>query len=218
MSVAELRGFNILLYGYWDIPESTLPEAARDEHEIEAEAVLYELAAEFSKAGAATDIELHFGPVGPDQRILQQRIIEDTESDAVLLASNLRSMRNVLVPLRDDRHEKQIIDFVSAFDSDSIFVIELYHVATEADAVASAESMLESVKDTLLDRGFSESNFELTVDVADDPRSAIAKRARNHNIVVVGETEENDFEECLYGPTSKYIADQSDTPVIVIRK
>lgn len=218
MSVAELHGFNVLLYGYWDISEGTTPEAAREAHEIEAEAILYELAAEFSHAGAATDIELHFGPVGADQRILQKRIIEDTDSNAILLADNLRSVTNVLVPLRDDRHAAQIIDFVSAFDTDSIFVIELYHVAADADAVESAERMLESVKDTLLDRGFSESNFELTVEVADNPRSAIVARARNYNIVVVGETEQDDFEDRLFGPTSQYIADESDTPVIVIRE
>lgn len=217
MSIAELDGFNVVLYGYWEVPETTTPEAAREAHEIEAEAILYEMAAEFSHAGAATDIQLHFGPAGADQSTLQQRISEDTAADAVLLATHLRSVTNVLVPLRDARHGEQMVDFLSAFDTDSIFVVELYHVAADEDAVTPAESMLESVKETLLARGFSEGNLKLTVEVADDAQSAITERARSHNIIVLGETEQGGFEDRLFGPTSEYIADESETPTIVIR-
>lgn len=217
MSIAELDGFNVVLYGYWEVPETTTPEAAREAHEIEAKAILYEMAAEFSHAGAATDIQLHFGHAGTDQSTLQQRISEETAADAILLATQLRSVTNVLVPLRDARHGEQLVDFLCAFDTDSIFVLELYHVAADEDAVAPAETMLESVEETLLARGFSEGNLELTVEVAADARSAIAERARSHNVVVLGETEQSSFEDRLVGPTSEYVAEESETATIVIR-
>lgn len=212
-SITGLENFDIVLFGYWKIPENTSPESARESHETEAEAALYEMAAAFSRAGAATEIQLHFGPGGEDNRELQNRISEETDCDVVLIADDLTAFNNILVPMRDDRHKRQIVDFLSLFDVDDIFVLELYHATAEEEGIESAEEMLDSIEETLLDGGFTETDIETTVEVADDVKSAIAEKARAHNIVVTGQPADGR----LFSPIYEYIDEHTTTPIAVVR-
>lgn len=216
MYVEGLSSFNIVLFGYWVIPESTSPEAAREAHETEAEAILYETAAHFSHAGASTDIQLHFGPGGDEKLALQERIVEETDADGVLIPKHFSMVNNVLVPLRDDRKQEKIVEFVSALDPETIFALELFHVAPNDDAVEAAEEMLSGIRQTLLDSGFSESDLELTVEVSDDAGAALVERARNHNLVAMGETEEEPVDDHFMGTVFRHLADRTDTPIVVI--
>ncbi|PSQ47231.1 hypothetical protein BRD19_09780 [Halobacteriales archaeon SW_7_65_23] len=218
MHLAGLRGFNIVLSGYWEVPAGVSPETVRDDHGTEAEAVLYDIAAQFSRAGASTDIQLQFGSAGAGEREYQNRLVAGIGADGVLLADRLQSMHNLLVPLRDSRHQAEIVDLVSAFDAGSLFILELYHVAAEEAAVEAATEMLRDVEETLLARGFSEADLEVTVEVADDPKAAIAAIARDHHIVVMGETQQPEASDQLFGPVCTYIAEESGTPIIVVRE
>lgn len=218
VNIVGLSGFNVILFGYWETPEGTAPEVAREAHETAAEAVLYDMAAQLSRAGASTDVQLHFGPPGDAEGVLQDRIVAETDADGILVPNKLTMLNNVLVPLRDARKRDEIVDFVSAFDNDRIFVLELYHATSDGASVEAAEQMLEDVKRVLLDRGFSDNDVEVTVEVTDDPASAVADRARNHNIVVMGETEELDDEGRFLGPIYDYIARETETPIAVIRE
>lgn len=212
-----LKGFDIMLLGYWEIPGGTSSERAREMHETEARAVLYEIAANLSRAGASTDIQLHFGPGGDGLEKLQDHIVADTDPDGVLLPDNLSMLNNILVPLRDNRRKDKIIDFVSVFDHEMIFVIELYHAATDQAAVDSARTMLEDIKETFLERGFSEADIEITVEVTDDTSAAIVDRSRGHNLVVMGETEDESAPNRFLGPVYETIEGKTDTPIAIIR-
>lgn len=214
--IEGLDGFHIVLFGYWQVPADISPDVVREDHEIEAEAVLYEMAAQFSRAGAETDIQLHFGPSEDYTRELQNRIAAETDSDAVVSGDQLTWWQNVLVPLRDSRNQDRVVDFVTAFDADDLFVLELYHVTRDESTVESAEAMLDGVRETLLDRGFSEADIEVTVDVNEDATGAITDRARGHNLVVLGETEQLD-EELFYGPLFEHLRAETETPVAVVR-
>lgn len=213
-SIEGLDGFDIVLFGYWKVPEDTPAATIRERHQTEAEAVLYEMAAKFSRAGASTEIQLHFGPEGADDRELQNRISDETDPDTVLIADSLTSIHNILVPMRDDRHAEQIVDFVTSFHTDDIFVIELYHATPDQATVDSATEMLEAVAETLLDRGFSEADIETTVVVAGDTIAAIAAKAQDHNVVVMGQSA---GENRLFSPTAEYIDENTETPIAVIR-
>lgn len=217
-NIEGLNGFDVTLLGYWEIPGGTSPETAREMHETDAKAVLYEMAANLSRAGASTDIQLHFGSGDEAQEELQDRIVTETNPDGVLVPDNITMLNNILVPLRDNRRQDKIVDFVSVFDIETIFVIELYHAAADDAAVEPARKMLEGVKQTLLDRGFSEADVEITVEVTDDASASIVERSRDHNLVVMGETEEEDIPTRFLGPVYETIDAETDTPIAVIRE
>lgn len=215
-NLVGLDEFDVVLFGYWEIPAGTSPETARDVHETEAEAVLYEMAAQFSRAGSSTDVQLHFGRPGEAEVALQNRIAAETDADAVLVPKHLTMWHNVLVPLRDDRRLDDVVEFLSAFDRDSMFVIELFHAAPDREATASAEAMLADVKDRLMERGFSDDDVETTVVIAENASRAIAEQAEKHNLVVMGETDEPDDPDRFFGSVYADIADETDTPIAVL--
>lgn len=212
-----LDGFSILLVGYWELSGQTTAAEARRAHETDAEAILYEMAAEFSHAGAKTDIQLHFGDAGSEKRALQNRIVAEADPDGVLVAKQLSPLRNILVPLRDNRHKETIVRFISAFDSEGIFVVELYHAIADEAAVESPTAMLRTVQDSLLTQGFTESDLEITVEVVEDAKEGIAAKSQDHNIVVMGETEQSNADDRLFGPIGSHLVEQTGTPVIIVR-
>jgi hypothetical protein len=116
--------------------------------------------------------------------------------------------------MRDDRHAEQIVEFVTSFDTDDVFIIELYHVAPDEAGTEAGREMLATMEATLLDRGFSEADIETTVEVADDAMAAIAAKAGNHNIVVTGQPA---GDERLFSPVCEYVDEQTKTPIAVIR-
>lgn len=215
-NVQGLTGFDIVLFGYWKTPEEADPAVVREEHEVEAQAELYELAAQFSRAGAPTDVQLHFGPAGEQMIALQNRIAEETDADAVVIPSRITLWSNILVPLRDARNAGRIVEFLGAFDPETTFALELFHVAGNASDAETAREMLGGVERALLDRGFTESDLEVTVEVATDPEAAIIEQASGHNVVVIGETEELPRDQ-FFGRTYERIAERIAAPVVVVR-
>lgn len=213
-----LDGFEITLLGYWEVPGGASREHVRERHQTEAEAVLYEMAARFSHAGASTDIRLHFGPGGTEKGELQDRILAETDPNAILIPERITAVHNVLVPLRDDRRLEEIVEFLSVFDQESIFVVELYHATPDETGIEAGEEMLAGVRETLLERGFSPADIEITVEVTDEPADAITRHANNHNAVVIGESEELEVESRFFGPTYEYMNGRTNTPIAVVRE
>lgn len=216
-NIVGLSGFDVILFGYWGLPEGVSREAAREQHESEAQAVLYEMAAAFSRAGATTSVRLYFGREVSEEAALQEHIVGETDADAVLVGSNISMWNNVLVPLRDDRHQTELVAFLSGLDSDSIFTLELYHVVAESAEVDPSEESLERVRTALVEAGFAEDVIKVTIEVRDDVGDAIAEQAKRHNLVVMGETEELPSEAKFLGPVYHELAAQAEVPVVVLR-
>ncbi|MFC7073560.1 universal stress protein [Halovenus rubra] len=218
MHLEGLSSFEIVLSGYWEVPSQLPVTEAREAHKTEADAVLYEMATHFSRAGAPTEIQLQFGRPGAPKRTHQTRLAREIDADGVLLAAELPPVSNILVPLRDSRRQTEIVEFVSKFHSSDLFALELYHVTADETGTEQAREMLQTVEETLLSRGFSEADIEITVESANDPTAAIAATARDHNLVVMGETEQPNTEGQLFGPVCSSIADTADRPIVVVRK
>jgi len=216
-NVQGLTGFDIVLFGYWRTPEGADPDVIRESHAVEAKAELYDLAAQFSRAGASTSVQFHVGEPGADVHARQEELAREVGADAVVIPNEITLWNNVFVPLRDDRNARRIVDFLTAFDQDTIFTLELYHVATDQRDVEAAREMLAGVETMLYERGFTESDLEVTVVVAPDPEAAIIERAGRHNVVVIGASEEHDGPARFLGETYERIADQTAVPVVVVR-
>jgi len=217
-NIVGFSGFDVVLFGYWEVPDGVSSETARAEHEADAQAVLYEMAAQFSRGGASTSVQLHFGPGGAEAAALQDRIAAATDADAVLVGGRITMWSNVLVPLRDARRRAELVAFLSGLDVDSIFTLELFHAAADPSDVDAARETLASVRAALVEEGFAADAVDVTVEVHEDAGRAIAERARRHNLVVVGETEELDDDAKFIGPTSEAVLDRTDTSVVVLRE
>lgn len=214
--VEEFSGFDVVLFGYWEVPPETDIDAFRDQHQIEADAVLYELAAAFSHAGAQTEIELHFGSAGDDE--LRDEITQQTRADAIFVPKPFTSLGKVLAPIRDARNQPRLVEVVGALNENTVIDIELFHVCSDPSEEHDADEMLAEVRESLLDQGFPGLEVETTVEVNEDPGYAIAQRARRHDLVIMGATDEPDFEDKVFGPVYEYVADRSEDPILVVHE
>lgn len=212
-AAAALAGFDVTLLGYWPTDD---PETARADDEAAARSHLYETAALLNDAGAVTTTRLVFGPA--DERDAErEQVAAAVDADAVVIPGPLTALREVLVPLRDERRRDEILDVVAALDPADLVEVELYHAAeSDARAERMAESLRE-VRSVLVDRGFPEAIVTTTIETSDDPLYSLGQRARDREVTVLGATTESDAEDRIFGSASDYVADETGGPVIVVR-
>ncbi|MFB6359949.1 MAG: universal stress protein [Halobacteriales archaeon] len=216
--IEEFSGFDIVLFGHWEVPAEVGRDEARNRHRTEADAVLYEFAAEFSRAGARTDVQLHFGPPRDGGDELRDRIAEQTHADAILVPNPFSALGQVLVPIRDARNQPKLIEIVGTLNEQTVIDLELFHLCADESEKDEAQEMLETVREGLIERGFPELEVETIVEVGDDPAYAISERARAHDLVIMGETAQPDYKDQVFGPVYEFVADRSEDPIMVVRE
>lgn len=213
--VKELENFEITLLGYWEVPEDDDPDEIRAAHQTEAEGILYEIAAAFSKEGAPVDIQMHFGSGDDEERNLRQRVAEQTHATGVLLTNNQTLLRRGLVAVGNIHHNSRLLNVIQQLDPETTLQLELYHAAESEEEAADAENILNEMMETLSSSGFSYVDLTKTVEVTDDPEFGIIRQARDHDFIVMGETEELDIEDKIFGETYEYIADETELPILL---
>jgi nucleotide-binding universal stress UspA family protein len=213
--VKELENFEILLLGYWEVPAGDDPDEIRDAHQTEAEGILYEIAAEFSKEGAPVDIQLHFGPSGDEERNLRERVAEQTHAAGVLLINNQTLLRRGLVAVGDAHDGSRLLNVIRQLDPETTLQLELYHAAESQEEATAAEDMLRDMLDQLHEAGFSYVDLTETVEVTDNPEVGIIRQARDHEFIMMGETEEPDIKDEIFGETYEYIAEKTELPILL---
>lgn len=216
--VRELRGFEVTLFGYWEVEDGESLDEARDAHETAAEATLYDLASQFSREGIPTDVQLQFGRAGEEEREFREHIADQIHASAILLSESSTLLRRVLVAIRDEDDGAQLTELTGALDPETTLRVELYHAAESDGAVTHAEEFLAGMRETLHEQGFSDVDLTTTVEVTDDPAFSIAQRARDYELVVLGETAQLDIEDRVFGETYEYIAEQTDVPILLGRR
>lgn len=203
----------ITLLGLYELPDDIDPDE-RQRREVEAYHFLYSLANDFVRSGDIANVELE---VGTDLADKPTEIAEERDLEAVLVPNPITSLGRVLVAVRDQEFAEPIADFVGTLDAENIIHTKLLHVADSEADVAEGEALLSRVRDHIVDAGYPEVSTESEVVVSDDPSFAISQAARNYDLIVMGETEESSRER-IFGKTYNSIADQTDEPVVVVRK
>lgn len=202
----------VLLLGLYEGPAGSDPDE-RQRSLVEANYTLYSLAHQFLRRGETAEVEL---VMGDDLDGEPTRVAEERDVDALLVPRPITHLGRVLIAVRDETFAESIAQFVGALDPDVITHTTIVSV-TESDDVEEKETMLSSLKGRLVDAGFSEFSIDTEVIVSDDPSFEISQKARGHDIIVMGETEEPTFER-VFGKTYDSIADRTDVPVVVLRK
>ena len=202
----------VILLGLYETP----PDMSEDEQQrqrIEANNVLYSLAHQFVRKGESAEVEL---TMGQDLATMPTTIAEERDVGAVLVPNPITNLGRVLIAVRDETFADDIERFVGTLDEDPIQHLTLLTV-TDSEQTEEDEAMLSSLREQLIDDGFSKFAVDTTVTVSDDPSFAISQVANNHDLLIIGETEQSSTER-IFGKTYELIADDTDIPVVVVRK
>lgn len=208
-----LRPVDVVILGYYPVPQQTAPAHLKDEHEAEAAERLERVVDEFS----ATDHEVEGVLVfTKDRQDTVDRVAEQYDCDAVLVPGAFEPVDRVLVPLRGDVNLNRIISLVAELVRVTDATVTLFHSVPEGTDPSQGEYILRGAADRLAEEGVDRDRIDWTLSEGDDAKSAIAELSASYDLLVLGETEPS-LRDRILGTVLTSIIEAVDAPAIIVR-
>lgn len=209
-----LANAHVVLLGYHVIPDQTAAEQAREQFGERARTKLEELSATLTEAGAAVDTRLVFTH---EEQATIDRMIYEHDCLAVLVPNTTGGPDSVLVAIRGTVGLDRTARLISGLFAGTDVTVTLYHVLADDETEADAETLLEGATSRLVERGMDPEAVETLVEVPDAPIDAIARHGKEHDAVVMGETDPS-VTTVVFGMPSEQVAERFLGPVLVVQR
>lgn len=202
---------HVELVGYHEVPEQTAPSQMRQQFESRAEQVLDEVATRIVEAGGTVNSRLVFTH---DCQASLDRIRDETDATAELLANPTGPVESMLIPVSGDIDPERIASFIHALRGEQPIDVTLLVLSSSASDGAGSGTA-ESIAELLTERGVAAGS--ITTDVADgtSPTEAIVDAAIDHEVTVMAERLP-DWRSIIFGNLESRIARESLGPVFVV--
>jgi len=204
-----LRPFDVVLLGYFPVPDQAEPAMLKHEYEDEVAARLDEIAA---GRGEVSEILVFTH----DRDATVDRIAEEYECDAVLTAGDIEQLDRILVALRGDVNVSRIVSVVANLLLGSDASVTVLHAADESAEPSQGESLLQSTVERVIDHGIEDDRIDRQLVTEGDPRETILELETDYDLIVLGETEPTLRERIIGGFLSSLI-DELDRPALIVR-
>jgi nucleotide-binding universal stress UspA family protein len=212
--VVALADVDVVLLGYHVLPDQTPVGQARMEFEEQAQSKLADLAKAFEQAGAGVETRLVFTHEA-DKTV--RRVAAETDSTAVLLPNPTSAVERILVAVRGAVPVERITALAAALAVDRDVELTLFHVGADEAAQDVGRQLLRAAADFLVDAGVDPEAIGQETVVTDAPIRAIAERAGDYDLVVMGESDPTLLER-IFGAETEQVAALSVEPVLVVRR
>lgn len=206
--IDHLGAVEVVLLGYFPVPDQAEPALLRDQYGAEAADRLDAVAAE------------HDGPeevlvFTHDPEATIDRVAAEYGCDAVLTGGKTAAVDRVLVPLRGDVNLDRILGVVADLLLAGEETATLFHAADGADP-SQGELLLIGAVDRLVEYGVDRDRVDWELADDEDPEAAIVDRSDAYDLVVLGETEPSLVERVM-GDSLSAIVDALAVPALVVR-
>jgi nucleotide-binding universal stress UspA family protein len=208
-----LRPAKVVLVGWYPVPDQTAPEQMRDQHEQEAVALIEDVAADLPDG---TEVET-LVVFTRDRSETVDRVAEDYGAAVVVVPRDVRVVERVLVPIRSDVNLDRILSVVAALLDESEASVTLFHAVPEEDEDPTVgETLLRGAADRLIDAGVDADRVDTTTVESESPVDDIIDAAKNHDVLIIGETDPSLVEHIL-GDVPTQVIERAGRPVLVVR-
>ncbi|MFC6953281.1 universal stress protein [Halorubellus litoreus] len=204
-----LRPFEVVLLGYFPVPDQAAPALIKDEYEDAARETLDGIAAGRT---AVSDVLVFTH----DREATVDRVADEYDCDAILTAGDTDHLDRLLVPIRGDANVERIVSVVAGLLDGSDATATLFHAASDDAEHGPGEFLLRGTLERLTDYGIDADRVDWEVAVSDDPADAILASAPAYDLVVLGETEPS-LRERIIGHVLSAIIDEIETPTLIVR-
>lgn len=216
------RPLGVCLLGTYVVPEQTAPEQAREQFEAQASESLEEVADAFREAGVDIETELLFVP---DRLEAVERTAVERDCHAVLLVKPVYRLERILAAVRPGPMATRVLNVLGDVLRDTDHRATLLYVAPENGDEDDAENgqdrarrELELLRRELVEEHRVEGDrVEVRLAVEDDAEPVVEETARDHDLVIIGETEPSVREE-IFGDFSRRLADATEKPTLIVRR
>jgi nucleotide-binding universal stress UspA family protein len=204
-----LRPHQVVLLGYFPVPDQAEPAHLKEEFEADASARLREL------AGGRENLQdvLVFTH---DREATIDRVADQYDCDVVLTAGETRSIDAILVPLRGDVNLDRIVSVVANLLLASGATATLFHAVADDGDVDHVDAMLQRAIEALVEQGVDRDRLHHRLAEGGGPHVEIAALGGEHDLVVLGETEPS-LRERIIGSFLTRVLDETEIPALVVR-
>lgn len=204
-----LRPIEVILLGYFSVPEQAEPALLKDEYESEAATRLDEIAEDRSDL-----TEVLVFTHDPEATI--DRVADQYDCDAVLVGGDTAVIDRILVPLRGDVNLDRIVSVLADLLRASAATATLFHAVSEDGDVSQGEFLLQGTVDRLVEYGIDRDRIDWKLSEKGNPDAEIVRLGGEYDIVVLGETEPS-LRERIIGDVLSRIIDEIDIPALIVR-
>ncbi|CAI50911.1 UspA domain protein (plasmid) [Natronomonas pharaonis DSM 2160] len=208
-----LESVNVVLLGYFPVPDQTVPAQLKETRTEQAESRLVEAASRFSGGNGTLTTKLVFTH---DRQDPIDRIAAEKQCDAVMIPGDGNGINRILVPLRGDRNLDRILGVVVTLLQNSDSSVTLSHTVGEEGDRGRGESVLEKAATQLLDEGIEPDRIERRIVECDDVPADIVGASDQFDLLVLGETEPS-LRERIFGARLRTISQEVASPTLVVR-
>mgnify|MGYP000707533898 CR=1 FL=1 len=204
-----LRPFEVILLGYFPVPDQAEPALIKHEYEADCEARLDEVAAE---RGDVTEVLVFTH----DREATIDRIADEYGCEVVLTGGDTDHIDRILVPIRGDANVERIVSVVAGLLDETDATATLFHAVDEGAESSRGEFLLRGTADRVADYGIDADRVDWRVTEGGDPSGDIVSLAAEYDLVVLGETEPS-LRERIIGDVLSRIIDEIEVPALIVR-
>jgi len=204
-----LSPFEVVLLGYFPVPDQAAPALIKHEYGDEARARLDTIAA------GRTDVHevLVFTH---DREATIDRVADQHDCDAVLTAGDTDHIDRILVPIRGDANIERIVSVVAELLREGDATATLFHSVSEDGESSQGEFLLRGAAERLTEYGIEADRVEWQLSEAGNPYRDIVTLGAEYDLVVLGETEPS-LRERIIGDVLSRIIDEIEVPALIVR-
>jgi nucleotide-binding universal stress UspA family protein len=209
----DLAGMEIVALGHYGLPEQTPPDAGRDQFGDEAAAELARLTEPLTERGATVETRVVFGRA---RGKTIDRVATEEGCDVVFVpgGTETAAVDSVFVPLRGGENTASVVSFAAALAAASDATVTVFHDSEESDR-RPGEALIADAVERLTDGGVARDRIDTQLATADEVGQDIVERAREFDVVVLGESDPS-LTERLLGARSSTITFDTDRPAFVV--
>ena len=213
--IEALEPSQIVLLGYWPVPDQSSPKQLREQFEDEASERLERIRHSLKEQAFEIPTELSFTK---DRDHLIDRVANKHGCESVLHPGAVRSTppESALVLLKSHSDLDRIARVLSELFADSTTTIVLFHAVERGDDTVGPESLLRAVADRLTEQGIPGDQIHREQSGRGSRNDAIVSAATDHDLIVLGESKPS-VRERIFGPVQSAITDRTDRPPLTVR-
>lgn len=204
-----LRPFEVVLLGYFPVPDQAEPALIKAEYESEATARLDDIA---DGRRSVTEVLVFTH----DREATIDRVADQYGCDAVLTAGDTGDIDRVLVPLRGDANLERIVSVVAGLLQGTDATVTFFHSLGDDVEPSQAEFLLRGTIERLTEYGIEEDWADWRLSEGGDAHDDIIDIGSTYDIVVLGETEPS-LRERIIGDVLSGIIDEIEVPTLIVR-
>lgn len=207
------RSVDVVVLGYYPVPDQVAPAQLREDSESEATQALEEVAETFRASGTDVATVLVFTH---DREDTIDRVANEYGCDAVMTVSDADSISRVLVPVRSDTNLERIVSLLVDIMQLSDVSLTFFHSVADENDPSHGEFLVRGATDRLVEAGVDRGRIDWQLSEAESPRDEIVELAREYDLLVLGETKPS-LGERILGRIPSSVVDEVDRPAFFVR-